>query len=171
MRKFAIAGRLVIGGLMTLWLGGFTFYAAFVVPIGARALGSELEQGLVTRDVTLVLNRLAAALALAWGFAIVWTWANAVRRGRKLGVESLAWSLFAVTTGFLFVQHASVDELLDLPHRSVVDHDRFYAAHRIYLIAATLQWLAAVVGAVVRSLDEPSSYAGDASLSVDDRTG
>ncbi len=164
MNRFAIAGGLVVGGLMTLWLGGFTFYAAFVVPIGAHALGSELEQGLVTRDVTLVLNRLAASLAIAWGLAIVG------RRGRKLGIESFAWSLFAAMTGLLFVQHASVDRLLDLPQRSVVDYDRFYAAHRIYLIAATLQWLAAVTGAVIRSLAPSSSDSADASLPVDDRT-
>ena len=43
------------------WLGGFTFYAAVVVPIGREVLGSA--QSDVTRHVSFYLN-LTAAIAL-----------------------------------------------------------------------------------------------------------
>ncbi len=38
------------------WQGGFAFYSGVVVPVGAEVLGSELEQGWVTRSVTPWLN-------------------------------------------------------------------------------------------------------------------
>ena len=58
---------LVLVALM-FWLGGFTFYAAVVVPVGQEDLGSHLEQGFITRQVTKYLN-LSGAIALlllAW---------------------------------------------------------------------------------------------------------
>ncbi|MEC7597065.1 MAG: hypothetical protein VX936_01755 [Planctomycetota bacterium] len=38
------------------WQGGFAFYSGVVVTLGAEVLGSDLEQGLVTRAVTPWLN-------------------------------------------------------------------------------------------------------------------
>jgi hypothetical protein len=49
---------------LIFWQGGFTFYAAVVVPIGQRVLGSHLEQGFITREVTWYMN-IAGAVALA----------------------------------------------------------------------------------------------------------
>src|SRR2546423_10638475 len=57
MRRF-----LVIAALM-LWQGGFTFYAAVVVPIGMDELGSHTAQGFLTRRVAPFIN-LAGLLAL-----------------------------------------------------------------------------------------------------------
>src|SRR5260370_16274673 len=53
---------LVLAALM-FWQGGFTFYAAVVVPVGQDVLGSHLAQGFITRQVTNYLN-LAGGLAL-----------------------------------------------------------------------------------------------------------
>ena len=39
---------LVVVALM-FWLGGFTFYAGVVVPVGTRALKSPMKQALITR--------------------------------------------------------------------------------------------------------------------------
>src|SRR5439155_5028550 len=65
-RSFAMPSLLrrvlVIFGLM-FWQGGFTFYAAVVVPVGQQELGSHLQQGFITRQVTNYLN-LAGAVAL-----------------------------------------------------------------------------------------------------------
>src|SRR5262249_17618726 len=59
---------LVLAGLM-LWQGGFTFYAAVVVPIGMDELGSHTAQGVITRRVAPVINLagLAALALLVWG--------------------------------------------------------------------------------------------------------
>src|SRR5437588_3457741 len=60
--------RLVVLAALMFWQGGFTFYAAVVVPIGQDVLGSHLEQGFITRRVTVYLN-LAGAVAL---LPLVW---------------------------------------------------------------------------------------------------
>lgn len=51
--------------VLMFWQGGFTFYAAVVVPVGQRVLGSHLEQGFITREVTWYLN-IAGAVAMAF---------------------------------------------------------------------------------------------------------
>ena len=50
------------------WLGGFTFYAAVVVPAGTEVLGGAVAQGFITQAVTLHLNLLGvgALAALLW---------------------------------------------------------------------------------------------------------
>src|SRR6516225_8217243 len=53
--------------LLAIWLGGFTFYTAAVIPILHDQLGSPLETGLVTQRATLVLNFLGlATVGLGW---------------------------------------------------------------------------------------------------------
>src|SRR5207249_2958155 len=49
---------------LMFWLGGFTFYASIVVPIGTEVLRSPRRQGFITRKVTRDLN-ITAAVALA----------------------------------------------------------------------------------------------------------
>src|SRR5437660_1623910 len=54
---------LVLAALM-FWQGGFTFYAGVVVPVGREVLGSDRDQGFITRQVTEYLN-LAGGIAVA----------------------------------------------------------------------------------------------------------
>src|SRR2546428_9021513 len=68
---------LVLAALM-FWQGGFTFYAAVVVPVGQQVLGSDLEQGFITRQVTQWLN-VAGAVALV---PLAWDVLAAERRRR-----------------------------------------------------------------------------------------
>jgi hypothetical protein len=75
---------LVIAALM-FWQGGFTFYAAIVVPIGTEVLGSAAEQALITRRVTWQIN-MTGAVALA-----IFAWDTfATRHGRRLSPSPLA---------------------------------------------------------------------------------
>ena len=63
--------RLLVLAALMFWQGGFTFYAAVVVPVGKEVLGSHFNQGRITRRVTVYLN-LAGAVALlplAWDAA------------------------------------------------------------------------------------------------------
>lgn len=48
--------RLLLLWSLMFWQGGFMFYGGVVVPVSSRILGSDLEQGWITRSVTNYLN-------------------------------------------------------------------------------------------------------------------
>jgi hypothetical protein len=132
---------LVLIALM-FWQGGFTFYAAVVVPIGQAVLQSHLEQGFITRQVTNYLNVAGAValLCLAWDGAA----SNdpvAVRRR----VRWIAWLLMALSLAILVWLHGALDGLLDAETRSLLYPRPFRSLHRWYLWISTLQWGCAVV--------------------------
>jgi hypothetical protein len=126
------AWRFVIVAAFAFWQGGFTFYAAVVVPIGTRVLGSPMLQGEITREVTVYLN-------LAGGIALVLLAADnivahdpATWRWR---LRWLAWLGMAISLGVLVWLHPRMLELLDA-HLL----DQFRGHHRWYLWISTLQW-------------------------------
>ena len=114
------------------WWGGLTVYSGIVVPIGASVLGAT-EQGFVTQRVTNWLNVLAAAALLAS--------ARPVFRSGRRGLQA-GWIILALALGTLAGLHPVLDSLLVPGHREVLDHDRFYTLHRVYLWMTTVQWLA-----------------------------
>src|SRR5947209_17239059 len=63
-----VVRRLLLLWLLMFWLGGFTFYAGVVVPIGTEVLESSLAQGWITRRVTTWLNVAAAVTLAAWAW-------------------------------------------------------------------------------------------------------
>jgi hypothetical protein len=115
-----------------LWLGGFTFYAAVVIPIGTEYLGSAREQGLITQRVSEYLNLFGMpALALAgWDAA-------AGRRFRLLRLMLVA--LAGLLLGYLQWEHTRLDGMITLEGR-VAERKLFYERHAQYLIASTVQW-------------------------------
>ena len=56
-----ILRRFLVLIALFFWQGGFTFYAAVVVPVGQQVLHSHLRQGFVTQQVTNYLNLLPGA--------------------------------------------------------------------------------------------------------------
>ena len=48
--------RSLLLAAFAIWFGGFTFYVSFVVPVGTDVLGTAMEQGMITRRVTVYLN-------------------------------------------------------------------------------------------------------------------
>ncbi len=131
---------LVLAALM-FWQGGFTFYAAVVVPVGQEELGSHLAQGFITRRVTNYLN-LAGAVALV---PLAWDVARAadpsVRRRRGRG---LCWLGMTAALVALIWLHPHLDSLLDLDSQTLLDRARFRPMHRWYLWISTVQWALAV---------------------------
>jgi hypothetical protein len=125
--------------LLTLlfWQGGFTFYAAVVVPIGAEVLGSAEAQGWVTRRVTdwLNLSGLAAVAVLSWDVA-----ACRDPDARRRRLRWLALGLLAATLAVLFGLHPRLDALLDVSQGRIRDRPAFHGLHRWYLWVSTLQW-------------------------------
>ncbi|MEE2641283.1 MAG: hypothetical protein VX768_11705 [Planctomycetota bacterium] len=136
---FQLFFRVLLLAVFAVWFGGFTFYAAAVVPIGTEVLGSSRTQGFVTQRVTDVLNATG-------GFAILlmmvdWlTFSRAT--GHRLKRPQLAAILLLVTTWVLLVLiHPGLDSLLEPEHEHVENEIRFYNLHRFYLWISTVQWL------------------------------
>lgn len=122
-----------------VWLGGLTFYAAVVIPVGHDVLGSHREVGFITRQVTPYLNAIGVfAIALGWC-----EWKAAAQPDNR----GTAWILGALSLSsvLLFVLHPVLNDHLDAATRSIDAPDTFYQLHRIYLLVTTLQWLAGLV--------------------------
>ena len=142
-----IALRVVVALLFALWWGGFTFYATVVVPIGQRILGSATAQGFVTQPVSNAINIVGAVVIAVLCWNLISTRRGASPRARR--VLMITWALLAVAQVALFVLHPRLDAMLDTSTRSIAsEHSVFYATHRVYLLVATAQWLAATVHAV-----------------------
>jgi Na+-driven multidrug efflux pump len=135
------ARRYLALAALFFWQGGFTFYAAVVVPIGQDVLGSHLLQGFITRRVTVYLN-LAGAIAL---LPLVWDTVGtrdpaAWRRWLRL----LLWLALAAALVALYRLHPILDQYLDPEYRDLSDRRAFRPYHRLYLWVSTVQWGCAV---------------------------
>lgn len=126
---------------LALWLGGLTFYAGVVVPVGTQILGS-VEQGFVTQKVTNWLNLIGSVvlLVLLWDI-----------RAQRTRIKLAAFILMFCCQAALFLLHPQLDALLDAENRVVSDSVAFYGWHRWYLIVTTVHWAAGAVylGAMV----------------------
>jgi hypothetical protein len=123
---------------LMFWLGGFTFYASVVVPIGMEVLkAGGLRQGFITQRVTNDLN-LAAAVALAVLLAEVCLTADPSRR--RLWARLGLWGIMAICQIALFVGHGYLDDQLQAKGMLILDPETFHPAHRLYLWTHTVQW-------------------------------
>ena len=129
--------------LFVMWWGGFTFYAAVVVPTGHQVLHSTIRQGFITQSVTNRLNVLGvvALLMLLWQRCAHPT-ADSMTIKRLL---SMTWLVMAGSLAALFWLHPYLDQLLDQGKRRIIDEDHFYQLHQWYLLISTVQWLAGAV--------------------------
>ena len=134
VRRFLVIQALLI------WQGGFFFYAAVVVPIGTQVHGA-FGQGMVTRHVTDWMNLIGAVavVILAWD-----QWANGDSRACRWARWGL-WIVFASGLVALAIIHRHIEAYLD----SSMDYRTFYTWHRVYLIVASVQWVAGMGYVVV----------------------
>ena len=130
--------RFAVVAALMYWIGGFTFYAAIVVPTGSRVLGSGAEQARITREVTESLNVTGAValaiFALDIFFTRRWKWSR-----------WLTWAVMAVTLAMLVVLRTHLDGMFNPDELKVVDRPTFHFWHRTYLWVSTVQWGAAVM--------------------------
>ncbi len=117
---------------LSIWVGGFTFYSAIVIPVLHESLGS-FDTGLVTQRVTDSLNAAGGVtMALWWAAVCLDRPASPILAGRiRLGLLVATTIVLLVLVGL----HRLMDDRLE----SGVLRD-FYPLHRIYLIASTCQW-------------------------------
>jgi hypothetical protein len=148
---------LVLVALM-FWLGGFTFYAGVVVPIGRGVLGSAQSE--VTREVSFYLN-VSAAFAL-----LPLTWDNLFAHDPLRRRRVLRWLCCLVVLATLIVLvwlRADLVEMLDHPvGGTLTSHAPFRQGHRLYLWISTLQWGAGVL----YTLATIRAWRGEDSLSI-----
>ena len=127
--------RFLAVAALAVWIGGLTFYAVVVVPVGGELLG-ETQQGFVTQRVTNWLNVIGAVALLLVGAYLL------EHRGRLLCSN---WCVLLLIEIGLCLMHVPLDRMLENETTSVLDPDRFYGIHRIYLLLTTAQWLFGVV--------------------------
>jgi hypothetical protein len=127
--------RFVAIWTLAVWLGGFTFYAASVIPILHDQLGGALESGLVTQQVTIELNWLGVATVTiglsAAIFERAFEWRGPFRSKTSLGLLAAT----ALCLVGLFVLHPILDRRLEAGEMAA-----FYPLHRAYLWVSTVQW-------------------------------
>jgi hypothetical protein len=128
---------LAVAALM-FWQGGFTFYASVVVPIGQRVLGSHLEQGLITREVTWYLN-VSGAFALA--VLVIELQASGTPRQLQLRWRWAIWGVMALVLFSLVLMHPAMNALIDADAHTIAHREEFRTRHRIYLWVSTLDWV------------------------------
>ena len=139
MSWLAKVRRLLAGLVLSLWWGGFSFYAGRVVFIGHEVLRSKIRQGFITERVTTELNWLGmTALALVG-------WELFAARSTTRRTAWAAWGGALLATLALFALHAKLAGMLDFNTRQLADDEHFYGWHRIYLLTATVQWIAGAV--------------------------
>jgi hypothetical protein len=124
--------RFLVLIVFAFWQGGFTFYAAVVVPIGRGVNKAAQEE--ITPSVSNWLNvsGAVALVILAWDLLPVdpVNW----RRNLRTGM----WSAMLLMLGALIGLHFQLVSLL-------TDHELFKPIHKIYLWTCTAQWAAGVV--------------------------
>jgi hypothetical protein len=135
--QLVLARRFLVLIALMFWQGGFTFYAAVVVPIGQDVLGSHLEQGFITRQVTQYLNLAGAVALLILVLDLVapgheGPWARRLRW--------LLWLGMVATLAVLAWLHPHIDQYLNPEARELIDRKAFRPGHRAYLWVSTVQW-------------------------------
>src|SRR6266478_8068173 len=109
LRRFSVIAALMF------WQGGFTFYAAVVVPIGQANLGHQEQGILITREVAHYLN-LAGAAAL---ILLAWDMVECAGPTRlRAWCRWFAWAAMLGTLVALIWLHPHLERLLDVDARS-----------------------------------------------------
>jgi hypothetical protein len=134
--RLTLARRYLVLLALMFWQGGFTFYAAVVVPIGQEVIG-KTTQPFITRQVAVWINisGAVALLLMAWDViaaAHEAPWAHRVRW--------LTWLGMAAALVVLVWLHPQIDRYMDVEVQEILDRKALRPWHRTYLWVSTVQW-------------------------------
>jgi hypothetical protein len=139
LRRFAVIAALMY------WQGGFTFYAAVVVPTGTEVLGSSAEQGRVTRLVARSINLSGVAALAIFAWDVLATHSGRIPRWGRW----LCWFGMAIALAGLLLMYPHLDRMFLPDEVRFTDRPAFRYWHRVYLWTITVQWGFAVLFAVL----------------------
>lgn len=124
-----------------LYWGGLTFYTGFVVRISHRILADPMDGGLITQQVTEVLQWLClVAVLMMLGNALV-----VHRNTKRFGYALLGCGgTVAIALAGLFIVHGQLDAVIDTRAVEILDRDAFDTGHRRYNQLTTIQWIASL---------------------------
>ncbi|RUL84363.1 DUF4149 domain-containing protein [Tautonia sociabilis] len=131
LRSLALRVFCLLG--LSVWMGGFTFYSAVVIPVLHESLGS-LDTGFVTQEVTDYLNYIGVGVVLVW-WAAAW-----VERGEGPARVRAVRLLFLAATTLILLGLIALHRVMD-GRLETGSLRGFYPLHRAYLIASTVQWI------------------------------
>lgn len=138
-----LIGRVLVVVSGAFWLGGLTFYASAVIPMAHAVLGSHTTVGFITQRVTGWIN-VAAVIALVVFFANAFA-TRAVQLHRLRVALWMAWAVTAGVQASLFILHPMLDRLLNVEAYEILEPERFYPLHQMYLVGTSAQLLAGLV--------------------------
>lgn len=124
-----------------LFWGGLTFYTGFVTRISERTFEDTMQGGLLTQQVTVVLQWLGVAAAVVLLVNAVAAIRTCLRRGWAMVGCSV---LLALAVAGLFVVHGDLDAVISIENEEVTDRDVFTIGHRRYNQLTTVEFIATV---------------------------
>src|SRR5262249_42704623 len=131
-----LARRFLVLAALMFWQGGFTFYAAVVVPIGQDVVG-KLTQPFITRQVAEWINISGAVALLILALDV----AAAGREARWAHLlRWLMWLGMVATLVVLVWLHPRIDRYMDVEMQEIIDRKALRPLHRTYLWVSTVQW-------------------------------
>jgi len=133
--QLVLARRFLVVAALMFWQGGFTFYAAVVIPIGQEVVKGE--QPFITRQVAHWLNVAGAAALLILALDLAMT-AGEPKWARR--VRWLAWLGMVVALVLLIWLHPHIDRYLDPDSQEILNRKALRPWHRAYLWVSTVQW-------------------------------
>jgi hypothetical protein len=134
--RLTLARRFLVLIALMFWQGGFTFYAAVVVPIGQDVVG-KLTQPFITRQVAQALNLSGAAALLV---LVIDLTAAARETAWAHRVRWLTWLGMVAALIVLVWLHPHIDRYMDLESQEILDRKALRPWHRTYLWVSTVQW-------------------------------
>ena len=126
-----------------LWFGGFTFYAALVVPIANSILSDTIQFGFVTQKVTHGINALQGAFLVVATWELVTQYRLAKQRVWRLNLLSLSVFISAAALIGLLLIRVRLDAMMNSATFQINESDggSFYGTHATYLNLSTITWL------------------------------
>jgi hypothetical protein len=130
-----LARRFLVLIALMFWQGGFTFYAAVVVPIGQQVV--ENAQPFITRLVAQWINISGAAALVILALDL----AAAAREARWAHwLRWLSWlGMAACLVGLVWV-YPYIDRQMNAEVQEIISHKALRPWHRAYLWVSTVQW-------------------------------
>ncbi len=129
-----------------LWFGGFTFYAALVVPVANSILPDTVQFGFVTQKVTHGINALHGAFLVVATWEIVTQYRKSNRKMRWLNLLALSVFISAAALIGLLLIRVRLDAMMTGTTFQINETkgESFYGTHAIYLNLSTVAWLAGI---------------------------